>query len=285
MLSERNCDTDPMEPSSFDIDAVKAQTRVKVATLYGLDKSAYEAVGPLESALGRAGRAASKAYQNDSGHILQKLLAGTGAGWKGFRRGKGFSAAGNALFSEHVIHPSQPGVLNKLKAFGKHVGEFGREMVAGSPITLAKQLKDHHIEAGGGVGGAVRAGGKYVKDFYMSPKSPMWMKALSLGVPAMELGGIALKGDPATRKGDLAHAISGLVASPFTARLGLPGMALQGAVQSGARALASKFDHKKQPYDPNYAQLGPHARNVVRATGGPLNALNDIVPPDIDAAT
>lgn len=241
----------PMEPSSFDIDAVKA----RVANRYGL-KLAFD--------FSKLFREATYYGPKDQWQV---------AADKALRR---------PAFN---IAPAGPGALNKLKAFGKHVGEFGREFVVGSPLTMAQQLKEHHTAAGGGVGGAMRAGGKYVKDFYMSPKSPTWMKALSLGVPAMELGGIALHGNPKTRKGDLAHAISGLVASPFTARLGLPGMALQGAVQSGARALASKFDHKPQPYEPDYAQLGPHARNVVRATGGPLNALNDIVPPDIDAAT
>lgn len=147
------------------------------------------------------------------------------------------------LFREHTIAPAAPGVTNKAKAFGKHVAEFGREAVFGSPITVAKQLADRYKQTGS----VARAMGGHAKDFYLSPGSPTWLKALSLGMPAMELGNIALRGDPETRKGDIAHAISGMAAAPFTARLGLLGIPVQGAVQGAARYLGSKFDPKPAP--------------------------------------
>lgn len=147
------------------------------------------------------------------------------------------------LFRAHDIAPAAPGFANKAKAFGKHVAEFGREAVFGSPLTVAKQLQDRYKQTGS----VARTIGAHTKDFYLSPGSPTWLKALSLGMPALELGNIALRGDPETRKGDIAHAVAGMAAAPFTARLGLLGIPIQGAVQGAARYVGSKFDHKTAP--------------------------------------
>lgn len=147
------------------------------------------------------------------------------------------------LFREHKIAPAGRGFSNKLKTFGKHVAEFGREAIFGSPITLAQQLSQRYKRTGS----LARTIGGQIKDFYLSPGSPTWVKALSLGMPALELGNIILQGDPATRRGDIAHAVSGMVVAPFTARLGLLGIPVQGAVQGAARYVGSKFDPKLAP--------------------------------------
>lgn len=177
------------------------------------------------------------------------------------------------LFREHQIAPSAPGFANKAKTFGKHVAEFGREAVFGSPITVAKQLQDRYKQTGS----VARAAGQHIKDFYLAPGSPTWLKALSVGVPALELGNVALRGNPETRTGDIAHAVAGIAASPFTARLGLLGIPLQGAVQGAARYVGSKFDHRSAP-PPNPSNIELNVPNhLTRAWKGsnPLALTDD----------
>jgi len=147
------------------------------------------------------------------------------------------------LFREHQIAPSAPGALNKAKTFGKHVAEFGREAVFGSPLTVRKQLADRYKRTGS----ILRTLGGHAKGFYYDPKVHPLIRGLSMGLPALELGNVLYHGDPATRKGDVAHALSGIAAAPFTARLGLLGIPLQGAAQAAARYAGSKLDPKPLP--------------------------------------
>lgn len=147
------------------------------------------------------------------------------------------------LFREHKIAPPGPGAWNKTKAIGKHVAEFGREAIFGSPITVGKQLASRYKRTGS----AARTAAGHIKDFYLSPGSPGWVKALSMGLPALELGDVALRGDATTRRGDIAHALSGVVAAPFTARLGLAGIPIQNVLQGAAQHFGSKFDPPAPP--------------------------------------
>jgi len=180
------------------------------------------------------------------------------------------------LFREHAVAPAAPGIANKAKAFGKHVAEFGREAVFGSPITVAQQLRDRYKQTGS----VARTMGGHAKDFYLSPGSPTWLKALSVGMPALELGNVALRGDPETRKGDIAHAVAGMAAAPFTARLGLLGIPLQGAVQGAARYVGSKFDPRPAPAPtPENIELDV-PRHLMRAwkSNSPLAMTDDTTP-------
>lgn len=190
------------------------------------------------------------------------------------------------LFSERQIAPAAPGAMNKVKAFGKHVGEFGREFVFGSPVTLAEKLKERHQNTGSWA----KALGGHAKDFYVNPKDHIAFRALNVGLPALELGNVALRGDPDTRKGDLAHAVSGIAAAPFTSRLGIPGMMAQSAIQSGAQSLASRFDrrapHAAPAQVPYPAPIDHPAITQAReVAGGPVarHALN-VLKPTPDAA-
>lgn len=142
-------------------------------------------------------------------------------------------------FSANEIEKAGPGAWNKTKAFGKHVGEFGREMILGSPVTEYQKMKARYQQTGS----MAKALGGHAKDFYITPESKFWT-AVNVGMPALDLANTALRGDPDTRKGDIAHGVAGIATAPFTSRLGVPGMLLQNAVQSGARSLGSRFDKR-----------------------------------------
>lgn len=162
------------------------------------------------------------------------------------------------LFRAHDIAPAAPGAWNKAKTFGKHVAEFGRDMVFGSPVTLAEQLKKQYAQTGS-VG---RTLGKQIKEHYLTPSSPTWLKAISVGMPALELGNIALRGDSQNTGRDLASAVTGLAVAPFTHRLGLPGTVLQGALQNAAGRVGAVVDRKRlgAPKPPLPQQVLPSSR-------------------------
>lgn len=134
------------------------------------------------------------------------------------------------LFREHTIAPAGPGVLNKLVGIGKQVGEMGRDMVFGSPITMAQRLQRNYQQTGS----APKAVGKYIKDWYLDPSTPLWMRAISVGLPVAMLGSTVIQDPPERRKKDLAAGLLGIAASPLTARLGLAGADMQAGVQNAA---------------------------------------------------
>lgn len=183
-------------------------------------------------------------------------------------RHNGLRAGADSLRQSGGLAGFGRSVANTTKTVGKHVGEFGREAVFGSPITLKKQLADRYRQTGS----VAKTVGGHAKDFYLSPQSPLWLRALSLGLPALDLGNTALNGDPATRHGDIAHAVTGLAVAPFSARLGLLGVPLQGAAQEAGRRLGAKFDPKTPPpptpsWETLQAALPRHLGNVAKATG------------------
>ena len=135
------------------------------------------------------------------------------------------------LFREQSIAPSAPGVYNKLVTFGKHIGEMGRDAYLGSPITMAQKIQRHYRDTGS----APRAVGRYVKNWYLDPNTPLWIRALSIGVPLYGLGSTLAADSPEKRPGDLAGGILGLAAAPLTSRLGDAGLSLQAGVQNAGR--------------------------------------------------
>jgi hypothetical protein len=176
------------------------------------------------------------------------------------------------LFKEHRISPSAPGVLNHLKTFGRHVGEFGREAIFGSPLTLAEQLRDAH-KTTGSMTGAV---GKYYRDYFAHPESGTLSKLLAIGLPAASLAHTAVAGDPNTRGADVAQGLASVAAVPFTGRLGLQGLVLDQAIGHAARRVGGLLDPKPTPKPLLTSQaLLQHMRNAAAASGQPLGAYWD----------
>lgn len=231
-----------MEPavhSNFDerLYAVKTAARERVFGQYGLSDLFREHTIPAEKGglgdlLGAAAEA-GKASPSNPWHAAKQHIEQAGGG-----------AALRGAAKQTATH------------LGKHVVEAGREAIFGSPITVGKQLQDRYAQTGS----VAKAMGAHIKDHYWSPTASPWMKALSIGMPALELGNIALNGKPEQRAGDLAHALTGLAAAPFTSRLGLPGMALQRLAQGGGRMVGSKFDEMRAARRPQAParQFLPH---------------------------
>lgn len=224
MLSEQNCNTERTVHTDLEerLNAVKTAARSRVLGRYGLADLFREHPIPSKGRgvfdrLRAVARAGTKAPFGDKVRAAQNSFERMG-GWAGLQQGARQSA----------------------KNLGKNVAEFGREAVFGSPLTVGQQLRDRYKRTGS----VAKTVGQHAKEFYLSPGSPTWMKALSIGMPALELGNIAVNGDPNERVGDVAHALTGLAVSPFTARLGLPGVAIQSLAQGGARSVGSKFDSK-----------------------------------------
>lgn len=149
------------------------------------------------------------------------------------------------LFREQALAPSGPGVLSKLVGAGKFVGEMGRDMVFGSPITLTQRLQRNYRQTGS----APKAVGKYIKDWYLDPNTPLLMRAISVGLPVAMLGSTLIQDPPEKRKEDLAAGLLGIAASPLTARLGSAGADMQAGIQNaalrGIHALESSKDDLK----------------------------------------
>jgi len=240
MLSGRNYTTEPAVHSNFDerLYAVKTAARERVFGQYGLSDLFREHIipddkGGLGDLLGAAAEA-GKANPGNPWQAAKQHVEQAGGG-----------AALRSAAKQTATH------------LGKHVAEAGREAIFGSPITVGKQLQDRYAQTGS----LAKTLGSHIKDHYWSPTASPWMKALSIGMPALELGNIALNGKPEARGGDLGHALTGLAAAPFTSRLGLPGMALQRLVQGAGRRVGSKFDQMRAarvPQAPVPHQFSPY---------------------------
>lgn len=134
------------------------------------------------------------------------------------------------LFKEHAIAPSAPGFYGKMVSTGKNIGEMGRDMIFGSPITFGKQLERNYRSTGS----APRALGKYIKDWYFAPNTSLPMRALSLAFPVVGLGS-ALMAPAERRKEEVLASMAGLATSPFAMRLGSPGMDMQAGIENAVR--------------------------------------------------
>jgi hypothetical protein len=110
----------------------------------------------------------------------------------------------------------------------------------------------------------------YVKSFYwQTPETKgQWaLQALSLAPTVQDLYHAATTEDPNIRKGDVASAVTGIMAAPFTSRLGLVGSPLQTWLQNKARTLVQK---DTPPYTPHYDPI-QHGRLAIRG----LNSYGD----------
>lgn len=144
------------------------------------------------------------------------------------------------LFREHAVGAAKPGAMNFVKNVGRHGAEFLREGIFGSPISVASDLR----KAYGQTKSVPGAYGRYMKNFYLSPDAPKWVKGLSVGLPVMDTAMQLSADDGSNRAGILASGAAGLATAPVFTRMGLAGLPLQAAVQEGARRAGSLLDKR-----------------------------------------
>ncbi len=156
---------------------------------------------------------------------------------------------------KNKVIASAGGMGNAAKDLGHMVGEFGRELTLGSPITAAQAFKQR-VQAQGVAG----AFGGQLRDYYANPNmNPLakgiggWDRAgrlgslaLSAGLPALQLHS-AITGPSETRGEATGGTIGGLLTAPFTARLGIPGMMLQGLGQQAGASVGHYVDKLRNP--------------------------------------
>lgn len=158
-----------------------------------------------------------------------------------------------------------------LPRLGRYGLEFGREAILGSPVSLYKRIsKLKNIQ-----GSLPKALGTHLMSYYWrKPKDPydLLSTGLQLASPALDVYRAAQTQDPAERRGDIASALTGIAAAPFTGRLGLLSAPLQGTLQHAARRLVNPAVTPK-PFVPAY-DPAEHARLMLRGR------LADITPED-----
>lgn len=147
------------------------------------------------------------------------------------------------LFREHPdIAPAGPGVYDKLVTFGKHIGDAGRDLIFGSPVSMAKKLEQNYQQTKS----APKALGKYVKDWYLDPSTPAWVRALSVGVPLYGIGSSLLSSDREHMGENVAGSLVGLATSPLTSRLGPVGQDMNLGAQRAAMRGTHALSHQPQ---------------------------------------
>ena len=141
------------------------------------------------------------------------------------------------------------GLANTAKSVGHGVGELLRDQAFGSPIDLHRQLTQS--------GDPLHAAGQHLKEFYLPSGSGVGHKiqlAASLGMPAYGLYQGLQYGGPENRGKVIGSTAASLLASPFTARLGIPGMAVQGMASNLGGRLGGLF----APKTPDAPELQVH---------------------------
>lgn len=171
------------------------------------------------------------------------------------------------LFSQAPAKAPRKGWGGKALDFGGQVLDMGRDMVFGSPVTMANDLAKYRKETGT-AGGAIK---KYYKNFFWPDvgKNPGFIdragRLVGVAFPAMDLYQAAT-GDPDDRTANIASAGAGLALSPITSRLGIPGGMLSAAVSGGIqKALSRKPTNDLQQSEQNFntpAALQPNHRVV-----------------------
>ncbi len=156
------------------------------------------------------------------------------------------------------------GALNTAKTVGHAVGEFGREMTLGSPVTAFNALKDKQQM----LGGWKPAIKDHVKEFFAPSNGGAMGLALSAGLPAYQLYDAATHPDSDTRGSRLGGVAGSIAAMPFTSRLGYAGtLAQMGAARVGS-AVGGVFDRSRPAPQLSQGHQAPqHAYSYARAPG------------------
>ena len=171
------------------------------------------------------------------------------------------------LFTAAPNRAPRPGWGGKIRDFGGQVAEMGRDMVFGSPLTMANELKKYQRQTGS-TGRAVK---RYYKNFYWpgANKNPglgdKFNRVLSIGMPALDVYQAAT-GAPEDRAENLANAAVGLAGAPFTARLGIPGGMIQGALSTGVHKIFGRHD-PRSPDSPVNPQSSAAEQSFPQTTG------------------
>jgi hypothetical protein len=178
------------------------------------------------------------------------------------------------LFSSHFPTTNVQGWKKYPVLVAKQVGEMGRQMIFGDPLTLRNQIKDLYKVHGS----MPKAIGSYMLNHYWRTPSPNLGGLLSGALQAQYLYQTgkdimdAIKTeDPNIRRGNIAATLTGIVASPFTSRLGVAGSFLHSKLTEGARRLVQKPTPPAQPIN-----LTNAAKEHLLATGRGLRTSYDI---------
>jgi hypothetical protein len=135
------------------------------------------------------------------------------------------------LFTAQTVGPRGKGFMNTLRWTGRGIREIGREMVFGSPVNLAADLKSH-IQTSRSVPKGLFD--YWRKNYWMSPrtKGDMALQGLNLASHGYNAYQAYKTEDPDERRRALARLGVGIVTLPFTSRLGIPGALADQALQS-----------------------------------------------------
>jgi hypothetical protein len=153
------------------------------------------------------------------------------------------SSVREALKNQSATGPTAAGAAargawNTARTVGHAVGEFGREMTLGSPVTAFNALKAKQTE----LGGWKPALKEHVQEFFAPKGGGAMGLALSAGLPAYQLYDAATHPDSDTRGSRLGGVAGSIAAMPFTSRLGYAGtLAQMGAARAGS-AIGGVFD-------------------------------------------
>lgn len=128
------------------------------------------------------------------------------------------------------------GFVNRAKTTGHAVGDFLREGVFGSPLTVSKELRE------GGLG-------QYYKNFF-APGNSRSAMLLQGAFPAMSVYH-AMNSAPEHRGEETGRALADAALLPLTARLGVPGqLLLRHPAMDLAGRVGRLFDPKQPPTAP-----------------------------------
>lgn len=180
-------------------------------------------------------------------------------------------------FRRHVVTGNPQSLGEKVLHYGKHVGEFAREIALGSPVDHwhnFQAMRDSH-------GGALPAYAKLLKDWHWTPKGPdgstPWFgRALNTAFTGLDAYN-ALTSDPDQRAGNVAALGASLLAGPVIGSFGMVGgtlgnIALTSAVRGAVNHLAGKPPPPTGAPPPDFNHparyVGNSARLLDRANAG-----------------
>jgi hypothetical protein len=135
---------------------------------------------------------------------------------------------GPAVFAREQAAGHGTGLVNRLRTVGHAVGDFARESVLGSPVTVANELREH-------------GPGQFYKNFFM-PGGSRGAAAFQALTMAPDFYDAATA--PEGHKGEaIGRAVGGAAMLPLTSRLGIPGqLLLHAPVTNLAGRIGRAFD-------------------------------------------